>query len=661
MRAIANCKAALQGLNELQQIVDNAQAKIHNQTAIPRVQATTPTQQQVPRVHDQQDQSLPRVQVTTTATATVKPAIAQPQVTHNRITRATAQKSKYRRLRAAHTAPINCPNQPPAKSTRSHTAKIAKSAIPTFVASTTPKPGTSQRSQRVSRLKQPTKATIKRNLHQALSAQLQSPKGRKTFMQQFKQMERETERALAVLDEESGKLLKYKQLMTHPKYKKDWQVSAADEFGRLAQGVGGRIQNPTDTFTFIREEDIPKDRKKDVTYGSFTCSVRPEKADPNRTRFTAGGDKINYPGEEIIQEYKLREKANKKGCIFLKVVKGMYGLPQAGLLANQLLEKRLNKHGYYQSKIIPGLWKHKTRPIQFTLVVDDFGVKYVGKEHAEHLKRVLEEHYKVTADWAGERYVGIHLKWDYDKRQCHLYMPGYVKKSLIQFGHKIEENLKQNQPFPHTPIKYGATKQYAKEPKQSPPLDARNKKFIQKVCGKLLFLARAVDSTLLTPISAIAAQCAEPTEETMKQTKQLLDYIASQEEAVITYNKSNMILAVHSDASYLSEPKARSRAGGHFFLSHDTDNPPNNGAILNIAHIIKHVMSSATEAELAALYIMAREAVYIRIILEEMGHKQPPTPIQTDNAMAEGVINSKITPKRTKAMDMRFHWLRDRE
>eukprot|EP00956_Cyclotella_meneghiniana_P014612 scaffold21966_cov36-Cyclotella_meneghiniana.AAC.2 len=340
--------------------------------------------------------------------------------------------------------------------------------------------------------------------------------------------------------------------------KKEWQVSAADEFGRLAQGVGGRIKNPTDTFTFIREEDIPRDRKKDVTYGSFTCSVRPEKADPNRTRFTAGGDKINYPGEvatptaemlvtkilfnsvfstpgakfmtmdisnfylmtpllrpeyirvklidppeEIIREYKLREKANKKGCIFLKVVKGI-----------------LNKHGYYQSKTIPGLWKHKTRPLQFTLVVDDLGAKYVGKEHANHLKQILEEHYKVTADWAGERYVGIHLKWDYDKRQCHLFMPGYAKKALIQFGHKLEENLKHNQPFPHTPIKYRAKKQCAKEPKQYPPLDARNKKFIQKVCGQLLFLARAVDSTLLTPISAIAAQCAEPTEETMKQTKQ---------------------------------------------------------------------------------------------------------------------------------------------
>ena len=72
-------------------------------------------------------------------------------------------------------------------------------------------------------------------------------------------------------------------------------------------------------------------------------------------------------------------------------------------------------------------------------------------------------------------------------------------------------------------------------------------------------------------------------------------------------------------------------------------------------------MSSATEAELAGLYIMACEAVYIRIIREELGHKQPPTPLQTDNAMADAVINGKIQPKQTKAMDMRSHWLRDRE
>ena len=97
----------------------------------------------------------------------------------------------------------------------------------------------------------------------------------------------------------------------------------------------------------------------------------------------------------------------------------------------------------------------------------------------------------------------------------------------------------------------------------------------------------------------------------MKQTQQLLDYLATQKEAVITYNTSDMKLAAHSDASYLSKPQARSREGGHFFLSNESTIPQKNGAVLNIAHIIKHVMKSETEAKLAALYIMAREAVYI--------------------------------------------------
>ena len=182
-------------------------------------------------------------------------------------------------------------------------------------------------------------------------------------------------------------------------------------------------------------------------------------------------------------------------------------------------------------------------------------------------------------------------------------MPRYVQKALQQFQHKLAK--KQNQPFPHTPIQYGAKRQYAKGKSTSPPLNPKDKKIIQQVCGKFLFLGRAVDSTLLTPISAIASQSATPMEETMQQTKQLLDYLATQEEAVLTYNKSDMVLTVHSNASYLSKPNACSRTGGHFFLLSDTTIPPNNGAILNIVHIIKNVMTSATEAKLAVLYIMA--------------------------------------------------------
>ncbi len=112
--------------------------------------------------------------------------------------------------------------------------------------------------------------------------------------------------------------------------------------------------------------------------------------------------KISDIPNEIIREYKLREKATKNGSIYIRAMHGMYGLPQAGLLATKLLKKHLNKHGYRQSKLVPGLWKHDTRPIQFTLVVDDSGVKYASKEHAQHLKNALEEHYKLTCNWTGK-------------------------------------------------------------------------------------------------------------------------------------------------------------------------------------------------------------------------------------------------------------------
>ena len=144
----------------------------------------------------------------------------------------------------------------------------------------------------------------------------------------------------------------------------------------------------------------------------------------------------------------------------------------------------------------------------------------------------------------------------------------------------------------------------------------------------------------------------------MEIIKQLLEYCATQEDAIISYRASKMILAVHSDAGYCNKKKSRSRAGGHFFLTDDDENPRNNGAILTIATIIKAVMSSAAEAKLGALYLNAREAVYRRQILTELGHPQPRTPIQTNNLTAEGVVNSKFQPKCTKAMDMRFHWLR---
>jgi hypothetical protein len=140
------------------------------------------------------------------------------------------------------------------------------------------------------------------------------------------------------------------------------------------------------------------------------------------------------------------------------------------------------------------------------------------------------------------------------------------------------------------------------EEDDSPALNKEDTTCIQAAAGTLLYYGRAVDNTILPALSAIATEQAKPMEKTMETIKQLLDYCAMQEEAVIFYKASRMILAVHSDAGCCNEKKSRSRARGHFFLTNNDGHPPINGAILTVATIIKVVTLSAAEAELGALY-----------------------------------------------------------
>ena len=90
------------------------------------------------------------------------------------------------------------------------------------------------------------------------------------------------------------------------------------------------------------------------------------------------------------------------------------------LVTQELLKKELEKHGYQQSKMTPGFWKHKWRPISFLLVVDDFGVKYVGKKHITNLTNALKENYQISQDWTGSKYCGLELDWDYARREVHI-------------------------------------------------------------------------------------------------------------------------------------------------------------------------------------------------------------------------------------------------
>jgi hypothetical protein len=84
----------------------------------------------------------------------------------------------------------------------------------------------------------------------------------------------------------------------------------------------------------------------------------------------------------------------------------MCALPHAGILANDLLQRRLSLDGYYMTEHTQGLWKHETRPVWLSLVVDYFVIKYIGREHAEHLMASIKTYYEISSDWIGSAYCG---------------------------------------------------------------------------------------------------------------------------------------------------------------------------------------------------------------------------------------------------------------
>jgi hypothetical protein len=251
------------------------------------------------------------------------------------------------------------------------------------------------------------------------------------------------------------------------------------------------------------------------------------------------------------------------------------------------------------------------------------------------------------------------LKWDYKNRTCDISMPGYVSNVLIKFQHGAPKHPQHTPSRYVTPV-YGAKTQYVTK-YEAPPLTAKQCLTIQKVTGSVLYYARAVDPTVLMPLNDFAMEQTKVNEKTQAATNQLLDYLGTHPDAAIRYHASDMILHIHSDASYLSVSNARSRLGGLFFLGNKSPEQDTlNGSILNVAAVIKNVVTSAAESEVGACFHNAQSGAPLRVTLAELGHTQPPTPLRTDNSTVFGILNETIKQKRSKSMDMRYHWLTNR-
>jgi hypothetical protein len=176
--------------------------------------------------------------------------------------------------------------------------------------------------------------------------------------------------------------------------------------------------------------------------------------------------------QKTIRKYDLKEMA-QDGKVYIEIRKGMYGLPQAGTLTNELLQRNLAKDGYRPTTYTHGLWTHDTRPISFSLVVDDFKVKCVGREHAEHLMVCIKKKYNISSDWNGTAYCGLTLDWDYKNRTVDLSMSGYIKVALHKYQHHAPTRPEHAPHRWHPPI-YGAKTQFVSDPTTSPTLSDKN-------------------------------------------------------------------------------------------------------------------------------------------------------------------------------------------
>jgi hypothetical protein len=195
-----------------------------------------------------------------------------------------------------------------------------------------------------------------------------------------------------------------------------------------------------------------------------------------------------------------------------------------------------------------------------------------------------------------------------------------------------------------------------------PKVDGAKMLWLQQLIGTFLYYARAVDPTILVAINKLASQQAKATEKTIEAAKHLLGYLAAYPNASIRYRPSTMQLTGQSDASYLSEPKARSRWGYllYFQLLQPRHQYDINGAIDCMSVITDVVVSSACEAEYGGTFQLATHAIPLLRATEDCGYTQGTCQLITDNEASMNIALGVVARKLSKSFDMRFNWIQDR-
>ena len=354
--------------------------------------------------------------------------------------------------------------------------------------------------------------------------------------------------------------------------------------------------------------------------------------------------------------------------LLFKVYNAIYGMDDAGRISQQDLIRHLAPHGYHMKSHSPCVFTHETRSTIFTTFVDDFLIKTDSRtDDIDHLKNTLELKYPIKFQLHATKYLGFTINLhrvphNHALDSLKISMPGYVSNALKLLNFK--QTFHPKSPSIYVAPIYGNKIQFEEED-TSPPASKTQEAYLRQAIGLFRYYAQCIDGVTIHPISKLALKQSHPTIRDMDMLNRFLNYMAdNQETASITYHPSDMQLHIHSDESYLSESKSRSRHAGFSTCGEIIYSPTGpcivNGPIRVSSTIIPTVVGSATEASYASLYLNAQDATIDRQTLLDMDHPQTPTLITFDNQPAGKIALRTAKIRKSKAIAMRYHWIQDR-
>ena len=468
-------------------------------------------------------------------------------------------------------------------------------------------------------------------------------------------------------------------------------------------------------------QDIPTDRRADITYLSHQVKEKFQMVTEEyqaRVRICAGGDKTHYDGDRsshvaampaikillnsvvstpgakfatidivdfylmhpldrpeyvkiaankipqnILNRYHLHQFVDPKDFIYFKCNRTLWGLPQAGLISNKSLVKVLTNAGYVECPHTLGLMTHNTRSTAFSLVVDDFGIKYLHQDDLDHLESTIRNAgYDLRINVKGDKYLGYKITHDTHKKEIILDMETYVKKGLNRFcPHGTPPHA--NSAVLCSALKFDKQGPIVEEHHDEDDFEAASqeqKQFVQEVIGYFSYYAIAQDCTRRYACNIISQQQAHPTQRTLKQVDRMLGYIAAHPDNKLVFRASDMQLKFQCDGSHNSQPGAKGIAASYYYMGDEDDPLRLNGAIDVLCKVIPIVTGSAGETEYCTLFMAGQRSCPHIATLNDLGHKQLATTAIIDNDFAFGICNDKIKEKRSKSIDLRIHWMRDR-